>query len=348
MTPTEIQGPRDAAAALDEQLARSLRLMAPAVGALYVLWALVGTLRSAQTPTAVVAAAAFLALGVVLALRPVAPKLANPLLVGGLAVVAVEALVRGLTGSATLCLALAAAGAIALRPGWVLAASAAVLGPWLGASMLGLWGWSLECGSVPEIAAACVLASVLFEARHGAVAGLVNSRGALHALALTDPLTGLLNRRGIEEAATRLLAGNASDLSLLYLDLDDFKGINDRFGHAEGDTALRSVAGMLLETFRAADAVGRLGGDEFLVVVAPGSDPSAAARRLAARVENWCDAEARYVIRTSIGIGHVAGASIEGFWEAVDAADRRMYADKQARRADRGHRGAGALVPALS
>jgi diguanylate cyclase (GGDEF)-like protein len=172
----------------------------------------------------------------------------------------------------------------------------------------------------------------------------------MHALALADPLTGLLNRRGIEEEAARMLGAGASELSIVFLDLDGFKAVNDRLGHAEGDRALQAMAGILLETFRAADAVGRIGGDEFVVVVAPGSDVAVAARRLELRLDTWRDPEDRYSLRASIGTGHLAGGTLEGFWGAVDAADRRMYREKQARRAatDVGPSGAPGLVPALS
>jgi two-component system cell cycle response regulator len=178
----------------------------------------------------------------------------------------------------------------------------------------------------------------------------VTARRTLHALALTDPLTGLLNRRGIQDEAARLLARRTSgDLAIIYLDLDGFKSINDRFGHAEGDSALARVAGALLETFRAADVVGRIGGDEFLVVVAPGSDVVAAARRLQERLATSRDEGERYTLSASVGIGHVAGRTVEAFWDAVDAADRRMYLDKHAHRLadDPAPAPLGAMAPAL-
>ena len=128
-----------------------------------------------------------------------------------------------------------------------------------------------------------------------------------------------------------MLAAGAAELSIVYLDLDGFKSVNDRLGHAEGDRALQAMAEILLETFRAADAVGRIGGDEFVVVVAPGSDAAVAARRLEHHLDAWHGAEDRYTLRASIGVGHVASTTLDGFWDAVDAADRRMYAEKQAR-----------------
>jgi len=350
MTPSEIHGPREHAAALDEQLARSLRLVAPVVAAIYVATLLGLPAGGPGTSTAAVVAASFLAIGLLLSTRPVPARLANPLLVGGLLVVALEALVRGDAASPNLELALVGAGAVALRPRWAVASAAVVLGPWLAAAATGAWGWQLVGRTPAELAGAAALAVVVFEARHGSAKSLMSARGHMHALALTDPLTGLLNRRGIEEEAARMLGAGTADVSIVYLDLDGFKSINDRLGHAEGDRALQAMAGILLETFRAADAVGRIGGDEFVVVVAPGSDATAAARRLGGRLDAWREPQGRYALRASIGVGHLASATLDGFWEAVDAADRRMYRDKQARRGtgDAVSAPAQTLVPALS
>jgi diguanylate cyclase (GGDEF)-like protein len=84
--------------------------------------------------------------------------------------------------------------------------------------------------------------------------------------ALTDPLTGLLNRRAIERRMTLLTAGD----SLVLLDVDRFKHINDTYGHAEGDDVLQSLASCLTATVRHDDWCGRLGGDEFLLVLRGG------------------------------------------------------------------------------
>ncbi len=331
MTPAEIQGPREACVSLDDHLARSLRLVVPVLASIYAVSCLGGRGAAAATAGQILVAAAAMVLAVACLARPVPTRLANPILAGGLAAIALEALVRGTDAAPNLSLALVSAGAVALRPRWAIASAAAVLGPWLVAAATGLWGWRLGDHVTAELAAAAAMGAVVFEARHGSVARLIAARGAMHALALTDPLTGLLNRRGIEEEAGRMLAAGAAELSIVYLDLDGFKSVNDRLGHAEGDRALQAMAEILLETFRAADAVGRIGGDEFVVVVAPGSDAAVAARRLEHHLDAWHGAEDRYTLRASIGVGHVASTTLDGFWDAVDAADRRMYAEKQAR-----------------
>jgi diguanylate cyclase (GGDEF)-like protein len=95
-------------------------------------------------------------------------------------------------------------------------------------------------------------------------------------LAGTDPLTGVANSRAFEDAANRAVAAFETarlPLTICYLDLDDFKRINDSFGHSGGDAALRAVASALLATTRDSDVVARLGGDEFaLLLPATGSD----------------------------------------------------------------------------
>jgi diguanylate cyclase (GGDEF)-like protein len=94
--------------------------------------------------------------------------------------------------------------------------------------------------------------------------------------AATDPLTGLLNRRGFFEAAGSLIAisrrNRMAPVSVLVLDLDHFKAINDRSGHATGDAMLQLFAKVARETLRATDIIGRLGGEEFVALL-----PSAAA-----------------------------------------------------------------------
>ena len=91
----------------------------------------------------------------------------------------------------------------------------------------------------------------------------------MESLALCDPLTGVLNRRGFETNASRLLSDSADDATgaLLYIDLNDFKKINDKFGHEIGDQLLTIAAERLRSSFRSHDIIGRPGGDEFVVLV---------------------------------------------------------------------------------
>jgi len=101
---------------------------------------------------------------------------------------------------------------------------------------------------------------------------------ALRTAALTDELTGLKNRRGfiaLGDHQLKVARRTGCDVLVLYADLDGFKRINDTFGHAEGDRALREVADVLRNTFRDTDVIARLGGDEFTVMLTGGDRSTA-------------------------------------------------------------------------
>ena len=118
-----------------------------------------------------------------------------------------------------------------------------------------------------EVAKLAVVAALDAERR---LAEQTRRIATLERLAVTDPLTGLLNRRGFEDALHRVLAaaGRYDERgALVSLDLDGFKFVNDAYGHAAGDEVLRQVARVLLGGVRASDRVGRIGGDEFAVLM---------------------------------------------------------------------------------
>jgi diguanylate cyclase (GGDEF)-like protein len=108
-------------------------------------------------------------------------------------------------------------------------------------------------------------------------------RGQLQQLAESDPLTGLLNRAGLRAAHERICQTTAQPMSALFIDLDEFKPLNDRYGHRLGDLALSEVGSRLSSLCRGDDIVARVGGDEFLVVCPGLIDPqfvSVAASRI--------------------------------------------------------------------
>lgn len=118
-------------------------------------------------------------------------------------------------------------------------------------------------------------------------AELMSARDALQLQATHDPLTDLWNRKGILDILKREVSRasrNSVPLSVIMADVDDFKFINDSFGHPVGDRVLAEIAARMQDTLRSYDAVGRLGGDEFLMVL-PGCDTEAALC-LAERVRN--------------------------------------------------------------
>lgn len=107
------------------------------------------------------------------------------------------------------------------------------------------------------------------------ITALAESRARLHHLANHDQLTGLPNRAALTERLHDALAAarrRGSSVTLLYCDLDDFRSVNDRFGHQAGDEVLKATADRLLAATRAGDTVARMGGDQFVVLLEEGND----------------------------------------------------------------------------
>ena len=154
-------------------------------------------------------------------------------------------------------------------------------------------------------------------------------------LASMDALTSLSNRRGFEALAAHALAvctRTGRSATLLYMDLDGLKQINDRYGHGEGDRALRRFAGILVETFRDSDVVARLGGDEFAALfTGAGADgASAALERLSSRIDEHNRAkQSAYALRCSIGLVSCDGDRHADLPALLAEADSRMYEEKR-------------------
>lgn len=161
----------------------------------------------------------------------------------------------------------------------------------------------------------------------------------IRALSLIDELTGLRNRRGfmtIADAELRLALRTGQRLSLYFADLDGMKQINDELGHVEGDRALRDVALILRETFRDADIIGHLGGDEFVVLAVGSTDELGTLARLQERIDRHNREAARhYRIAMSVGVAHHEPGSAETLEELLARADAEMYRVKQQRRTPR-------------
>jgi diguanylate cyclase (GGDEF)-like protein len=160
----------------------------------------------------------------------------------------------------------------------------------------------------------------------------------LSRLAMLDPLTGVFNRRTFEERAQHVIAAAARDgrpLSLLAVDIDHFKDVNDEFGHAGGDEALRLVVALMRETLAEGQILSRIGGEEFAVLL-PGADEDearATAERLRRHLENSpVDVEGRELnLKISAGVATL-GTGTETLAILLRAADRALYAAKRAGR----------------
>jgi diguanylate cyclase (GGDEF)-like protein len=168
-------------------------------------------------------------------------------------------------------------------------------------------------------------------------------------LATMDELTMLSNRRGFAALAQHTLglcrrAGEPA--TLLYFDLDEFKQINDNFGHAEGDRALTSFASLLMATFRTSDVVARLGGDEFAVLAGQTDEGTirAALGRLGQAVSDH-NAQARrgYDLKYSVGISIGEPTETTTVDELLASADVEMYKCK--RGLDRSTSAVAAMAP---
>jgi two-component system cell cycle response regulator len=152
-------------------------------------------------------------------------------------------------------------------------------------------------------------------------------------MALTDPLTGFYNQRYLMRHLRGLLAaGLPNGISVLMLDVDHFKTVNDRFGHAVGDKALKAVAETLRGRTRVFDSIARYGGEEFVVVMPGTSAPDArhAAERLRASIETMPFQAAPGVMHTiTVSIGAAFTDRRDTTPEQIlTAADAAMYRAK--------------------
>jgi len=150
-------------------------------------------------------------------------------------------------------------------------------------------------------------------------------------IASQDALTGLTNRRKLERQL-ELMVSLARPFSVIFIDLNDFKTVNDTYGHQAGDDLLKQFAGELRTAFRTTDMVGRWGGDEFIVLV--DADFRTAVNKVE-RIQKWVDGE--YIVNTESGLRKVQIGAASGVasWEPGDTAttilqraDDAMYRHK--------------------
>lgn len=153
--------------------------------------------------------------------------------------------------------------------------------------------------------------------------------------AVTDALTGALNRRGFERAARDMLARSAAKLTFVAIDVDRFKAINDCWGHQFGDRVLREIASVLQANTRPSDIVGRLGGDEFALLLS--TDEHELPEAVCSRIQNSlrampikADAKTDVMIRISCGLALTERG--DSFEDAYGRADQALYQAKFAGR----------------
>ena len=159
----------------------------------------------------------------------------------------------------------------------------------------------------------------------------------MQGLALTDPLTGLLNRRGFDQQMQRIGQGSLTGCTLLIVDIDHFKAINDAHGHLLGDKVIAAVAGVLRACVGERGPIARIGGEEFAVLL--GQTSTAGGAELAERIRNSVE---RGKIRradtdesignVTVSIGVAGGNASEAFESLMNRADQSLYQSKSAGR----------------
>ena len=182
-----------------------------------------------------------------------------------------------------------------------------------------------------------LLAGFIATAMHNAASFERSQTQALH-----DPLTGLPNRALFADRlkhAVAQLERRPSRLAVLYIDLDDFKPVNDRHGHAVGDELLVAVSERLRRAVRQTDTVARLGGDEFALLamdLREAAGAEVAARRLRGAIEDAPYQLSTAVIKlhASIGVAVTDSSRRDKALEILEEADRAMYVQKRQRRGE--------------
>jgi diguanylate cyclase (GGDEF)-like protein len=172
---------------------------------------------------------------------------------------------------------------------------------------------------------------------------MANTQGALkklhsmlhnmHELSIRDELTGLYNRRFFSEQADQLMIRASryeEPLTLIFIDIDNFKSVNDKFSHQVGDHALRQIANIMSDTARGSDLTARLGGDEFVIVFP--NTPLTKARQLCERLKQNLDkhdwAALLPGLPVTVSIGMAEAAENDSLEKLMDRADQNMHKAK--------------------
>ncbi|WP_337062181.1 GGDEF domain-containing protein [Kineococcus sp. G2] len=235
--------------------------------------------------------------------------------------------------SVNLLLIVGGAGMLLLSVRWYALTVALAWAGWLTAALApGAHGYSVFGFG---LIASTVLSAVSLVSRRRTIARLERARAEAQRAALVDALTGVYNRRGMEVLAPALLqrAQHAGEVTVVGVDIDDMKGINDTHGHAAGDAAVLGAADVLRRSTRVHDVVARTGGDEFVVLVDAPAGIALRERILANLASHVADSDEPFQLRLSVGV--VTMSSGIGLDTLLSAADAAMYEIKVQRRAVR-------------
>ncbi|MCR4275022.1 MAG: GGDEF domain-containing protein [Candidatus Campbellbacteria bacterium] len=192
-------------------------------------------------------------------------------------------------------------------------------------------------------------ASVGFDAEkdHDVIEKLHSQLHYLRTMVYKDELTGILNRRGIHEEFTSFFEEakfseenkgkrtgvTIHDFSILFIDLDNFKNINDTLGHDAGDEILKKIGSILKADMRDTDAVGRFGGEEFVVAMLGTTEDDAyiKAEKIRAHIEGTLCLEPSACVTASIGVASLHTTKAETLERLITFADQAMYEAKTKR-----------------
>jgi len=163
-------------------------------------------------------------------------------------------------------------------------------------------------------------------------AELVQAKADIEELSITDELTGLLNRRGFRRAAETILA-SGSGCQIAFIDVDGLKKVNDKFGHTVGDSLIADCASVLRDSVRQSDVVGRMGGDEFCVLVQAPLAPAETLRNsLRTRLDYFNRlSPAQCTLSISIGIVQAKPGGGESLDDLLSHADALMSMEKHSK-----------------
>jgi diguanylate cyclase (GGDEF)-like protein len=195
-------------------------------------------------------------------------------------------------------------------------------------------------GAIPPLWLVVLVPAASVAVLHGMGSKLRRERDAMEQAAYSDPLTGLANRRLLRSVAEHEIARHhrANErFSVVMLDLDGFKLLNDRFGHAAGDEMLCDVASSLTQALRSQDTIARLGGDEFCVIAPATANPRPLAEKIIGAVAHASRAHEQ--LHTSVGLAVFPddGSTTEMLLRTADerlmSAKRRLHGTTQRRAA---------------